>query len=91
MVSRALFQGRGFGSGIALNTVAAFAMMGSAYFTTQYLQSVLAMGTLEAALWSLAPSLVIGAAAPPARPWPRRWTGPTSSPAASPSPRPGSP
>ncbi|MFJ5020306.1 MFS transporter [Streptomyces goshikiensis] len=64
MVSRALFQGRGFGSGIALNTVAAFAMMGSAYFTTQYLQSVLAMGTLEAALWSLAPSLVIGAAAP---------------------------
>ncbi|MFI5636670.1 MFS transporter [Streptomyces goshikiensis] len=64
MVSRALFQGRGFGSGIALNTLAAFAMMGSAYFTTQYLQSVLAMGTLEAALWSLAPSLAIGAAAP---------------------------
>ncbi|MFF4445003.1 MFS transporter [Streptomyces sp. NPDC001502] len=65
MVSRALFlQGRGFGAGIGLNTVAAFAMMGSAYFTTQYLQSVLGMGPLEAALWSLAPSLVIGAAAP---------------------------
>ncbi|MFE2142119.1 MFS transporter [Streptomyces sp. NPDC059456] len=64
MVSRALFRGRGFGAGIALNTIAAFAMMGSAYFTTQYLQSVLGMGTLEAALWSLAPSLVIGAAAP---------------------------
>ncbi|MGW7437992.1 MFS transporter [Streptomyces sp. NPDC054849] len=64
MVSRALFQGRGFGAGVGLNTIAAFAMMGSAYFTTQYLQSVLGMGPLEAALWSLAPSLVIGAAAP---------------------------
>ncbi|QXE34517.1 MFS transporter [Streptomyces sp. GMY02] len=59
-------KGRGgvFGSGIALNTLAAFAMMGSAYYTTQYLQSVLGMDSLEAALWSLAPSLVIGAAAP---------------------------
>ncbi|MEU3060854.1 MFS transporter [Streptomyces subrutilus] len=66
MVSRALFAGRGFGAGVALNTLAAFAMMGSAYFTTQYLQSVLGMGTLEAALWSLAPSLLIGAAAPAA-------------------------
>ncbi|MFD8636719.1 MFS transporter [Streptomyces sp. NPDC059533] len=64
MVGRALFRGRGFGAGIGLNTIAAFAMMGSAYFTTQYLQSVLGMGTLEAALWSLAPSVVIGAAAP---------------------------
>ncbi|MEU6891371.1 MFS transporter [Streptomyces sp. NPDC046557] len=64
MISRALFRARGFGAGIGLNTLAAFAMMGSAYFTTQYLQSVLGMGTLEAALWSLAPSLAIGAAAP---------------------------
>ncbi|MFB7268867.1 MFS transporter [Streptomyces sp. NPDC056244] len=61
-------QGRGrggvFGYGIVLNTLATFAMMGSAYFTTQYLQSVLGMDSLEAALWSLAPSLVVGAAAP---------------------------
>ncbi|MFG2878062.1 MFS transporter [Streptomyces sp. NPDC048337] len=64
MVPRALFGRRGFGAGIGLGTIAAFAMMGSAYFTTQYLQSVLGMGTLEAALWSLAPSVVIGAAAP---------------------------
>lgn len=41
-------------------------MMGSAYFTTQYLQSVLDMSTLRAALWSVAPSLAIGAAAPTA-------------------------
>ncbi|MEU7553498.1 MFS transporter [Streptomyces sp. NPDC044571] len=64
MVSRVLFRNRGFGAGILLNTIAAFAIMGSAYFTTQYLQSVLGMGTLEAALWSLAPSVAIGAAAP---------------------------
>ncbi|MFJ4778426.1 MFS transporter [Streptomyces sp. NPDC088762] len=64
MVPRALFGGRGFGAAVGLNTIAAFAMMGSAYFTTQYLQSVLGMGPLEAALWSLAPSVVIGAAAP---------------------------
>ncbi|TQK51652.1 DHA2 family multidrug resistance protein-like MFS transporter [Streptomyces sp. SLBN-118] len=66
MISRELFRGRVFGSGIALNTIAAFAMLGSAYFTTQYLQSVLGMGTMEAALWSLAPSLAVGAAAPTA-------------------------
>ncbi|WP_405805876.1 MFS transporter [Streptomyces sp. NBC_00210] len=66
MISRELFRNRVFGSGIALNTAAAFAMMGSAYFTTQYLQSVLGMGTMEAALWSMAPSFAVGAAAPTA-------------------------
>ncbi|MFD9796176.1 MFS transporter [Streptomyces sp. NPDC059070] len=66
MISRELFRDRVFGAGISLNAVAAFAMMGSAYFTTQYLQSVLGMGTLEAALWSLAPSLAVGIAAPAA-------------------------
>ncbi len=38
--------------------------MGSAYFTTQYLQSVLGKSALEAALWALLPSVPIGAAAP---------------------------
>lgn len=66
MISRELFRGRGFGVGIGLNALAAFAMMGSAFFTTQYLQSVLGMSTMEAALWSLAPSLAVGAAAPAA-------------------------
>ncbi|MCX4448994.1 MULTISPECIES: MFS transporter [unclassified Streptomyces] len=66
MISRELFRGRGFGTGIGLNALAAFAMMGSAFFTTQYLQSVLGMSTMEAALWSLAPSLAVGAAAPAA-------------------------
>ncbi|MDJ0384598.1 MFS transporter [Streptomyces sp. G-G2] len=66
MISRDLFRGRGFAAGVAFNSISAFAMMGSAYFTTQYLQSVLGMGTLEAALWGLAPSVAVGAAAPTA-------------------------
>ncbi|WP_405700815.1 MFS transporter [Streptomyces sp. NBC_01383] len=66
MISRELFRARGFAAGIGLNALASFAMMGSAFFTTQYLQSVLGMGTMEASLWSLAPSLAVGAAAPAA-------------------------
>ncbi|MFF0095795.1 MFS transporter [Streptomyces canus] len=64
MISPALFRGRGFGPSVALNLISSFAMMGSAYFTTQYLQSVLGKSALEAALWALLPSLPIGAAAP---------------------------
>ncbi|MBD0421024.1 MFS transporter [Streptomyces sp. TRM S81-3] len=64
MISPALFRGHGFTPAVVLNTVSAFGMMGSAYFTTQYLQSVLGKSALEAALWSLLPSVLIGAAAP---------------------------
>ncbi|GAA2295130.1 MFS transporter [Streptomyces violaceusniger] len=64
MISPELFHHRGFGPSIALNALATFAMMGSAYFTTQYLQSVLGKGPLEAALWSLAPSVCVGIAGP---------------------------
>jgi len=64
MISPALFRGRGFAPAVVLNLVSAFAMMGSAFFTTQYLQSVLGKSALEAALWSLLPSVLIGAAAP---------------------------
>ncbi|RII15585.1 Antiseptic resistance protein [Streptomyces sp. YIM 130001] len=66
LVDPALFRGRGFGPAVALNLVAAFGMMGSALFTTQYLQSVLGKGPLEAALWSLLPSALVGFAAPAA-------------------------
>ncbi|CAM5630356.1 MFS transporter [Streptomyces violaceorubidus] len=64
MISPALFRGHGFTPALVLNTLSAFGMMGSAYFTTQYLQSVLGKSALEAALWSLLPSVLIGAAAP---------------------------
>ncbi|MEU6485597.1 MFS transporter [Streptomyces sp. NPDC046887] len=66
LVSPELFRSRGYRAGVALNCIAMCAMMGSAYFTTQYLQSVLGMGSMEAALWSVAPSLAVGVAAPTA-------------------------
>ncbi|MFF3940003.1 MFS transporter [Streptomyces phaeofaciens] len=64
MISPALFRGPGFAPAVVLNLVSAFGMMGSAYFTTQYLQSVLGKSALEAALWALLPSVPIGMAAP---------------------------
>nr|WP_310434224.1 MFS transporter [Streptomyces sp. 3330] len=64
MISPALFRGYGFAPALALNLVSAFGMMGSAFFTTQYLQSVLGRSALEAALWALLPSVPIGLAAP---------------------------
>ncbi|UUU25101.1 MFS transporter [Streptomyces sp. DSM 40750] len=64
MLSPALFRGHGFTPALVLNLVAAFGMMGSAYFTTQYLQSVLGKSALEAALWGLLPSVLVGVAAP---------------------------
>ncbi|GAA2272733.1 MFS transporter [Streptomyces ruber] len=64
MIPVSLFRARGFPPAVALNLIAAFAMMGSAYFTTQYLQSVLGKSALEAALWSLVPSVPIGVTAP---------------------------
>lgn len=64
MISPALFRGRGFAPSVALNLVATFGIMGSAFFTTQYLQSVLDKSAMEAALWALLPSVPIGMAAP---------------------------
>ncbi|GAA3816405.1 MFS transporter [Streptomyces chiangmaiensis] len=64
LVSPVLFRARGFAPALTLNLVSSFAMLGSAYFTTQYLQSVLGKSALEAALWALLPSVLIGFAAP---------------------------
>ncbi|MEV5438072.1 MFS transporter [Streptomyces sp. NPDC052682] len=64
LVAPDLFRRPGFSPAVALNLVAAFGMMGSAYFTTQYLQSVLDKSALEAALWGLLPSVPIALAAP---------------------------
>ncbi|MGW0433781.1 MFS transporter [Micromonospora sp. NPDC003197] len=64
MIDPALFRNRGFGSSVLTNLVAMFAIVGFAIFTTQYLQSVLGMRPLEAALWSLVPSLGVSVAAP---------------------------
>ncbi|MFI9205446.1 MFS transporter [Streptomyces sp. NPDC053048] len=64
MISRELFRHRAFGTGVGLNALAAVGMMGSAFFTTQYLQSVLGKSPMEAALWGLVPSLAVAAVAP---------------------------
>ncbi|KOV61712.1 MFS transporter [Streptomyces sp. MMG1121] len=64
LIPPALLKGRGFTPALVLNLVAAFAMLGSAIFTTQYLQSVLGKSPLSAALWSLLPSVFIGLAGP---------------------------
>ncbi|WP_327691768.1 MFS transporter [Streptomyces sp. NBC_00461] len=64
MIDPALFRNRGFAPSVALNLVASFGMLGPAFFTTQYLQSVLDKSAMEAALWALLPSVPIGMAAP---------------------------
>ncbi|MFF1453323.1 MFS transporter [Streptomyces sp. NPDC058274] len=64
LISPALFRGRGFAPAVVLNLISSFAMMGSAYFTTQYLQSVLGMSSMKAALWGLLPTVLVGVAAP---------------------------
>jgi MFS transporter, DHA2 family, multidrug resistance protein len=64
LIPPALLKGHGFAPALVLNLVAALAMMGSAIFTTQYLQSVLGKSPLAAALWSLLPSVFIGFAGP---------------------------
>ncbi|MFF7973667.1 MFS transporter [Streptomyces sp. NPDC007905] len=64
LIPPALLRGHGFTPALVLTLVSAFGMMGSAIFTTQYLQTVLGKSPLEAALWSLLPSVLIGVAAP---------------------------
>jgi DHA2 family multidrug resistance protein-like MFS transporter len=64
LIPPALFRSHGFTPAVVLNLLAAFGMMGSAFFTTQYIQSVLDKSALEASLWALLPSVLIGIAAP---------------------------
>ncbi len=64
MIELAMFRNRAFSGALAANTVGMLALVGNAVFMTQYLQLVLGMSPLKAALWSLAPSVVVGAAAP---------------------------
>ncbi|KRB43802.1 MFS transporter [Terrabacter sp. Root181] len=66
MVDPRLFAHRGFGGSIAVQVIGMFGVMGNAVLMTQYLQSVLGYSPLAAALWSLLPSIAVGAAAPTA-------------------------
>ncbi|MGN6752828.1 MAG: MFS transporter [Intrasporangium sp.] len=66
MVDLRLFRHKGFGGSVAIQVIGMFGVMGNAIVITQYLQSVLGLTPLVAALWSLVPSVVVGAAAPTA-------------------------
>ncbi|OFE18934.1 MFS transporter [Humibacillus sp. DSM 29435] len=66
MVDLRLFAQRGFSGSVTVQMVAMFGLMGNAVLMTQYLQSVLGFTALTAALWSLLPSVFVGAAAPTA-------------------------
>ncbi|GAA1387324.1 MFS transporter [Kitasatospora putterlickiae] len=57
-----LFRIRAFSGAISVNTMAMFAMMGFTLFTSQYLQLVKGMSPFGASLWSLVPSVGVGAA-----------------------------
>lgn len=60
---RALMERRTGGS-ILVNFIATFTLMASSLINTQFLQSVLGYSPFVASLWSVAPSVVVGAAAP---------------------------
>ncbi|GAA2061368.1 MFS transporter [Williamsia deligens] len=59
-----LFSDRQFAAAIAVNLMAMFGVVGNAVLVTQYLQSVLGYSPLAAALWSLAPTVVVAMVAP---------------------------
>ncbi|WP_211188618.1 MFS transporter [Gordonia asplenii] len=66
LVDITLFRDRRFATSIWINVIGMFAILGNAIIMTQYLQSVLGYTPLVAALWSLLPSVFVGAAAPAA-------------------------
>jgi DHA2 family multidrug resistance protein-like MFS transporter len=49
---------------IGVNCIAQFALLGNAVLLTTYLQMVLGLSALRAALWSLAPTVVVGMVVP---------------------------
>jgi DHA2 family multidrug resistance protein-like MFS transporter len=64
MIDLTLFRRRDFSAALTTNVIGTFALIGFAIFTTQFLQSVLGMSALKAALWCLVPSVGVGVAAP---------------------------
>lgn len=73
LVDLTLFGDRRFAASIWINVVGMFAILGNAIVMTQYLQSVLGYSPLVAALWSLLPSVFVGAAAPAAAAAAGKW------------------
>jgi DHA2 family multidrug resistance protein-like MFS transporter len=63
MVDVRLFRHRTFGISVLVNVLAMFALVGYALFTTQYLQLVLGLSPLGAALWSVPTTVAVAGAA----------------------------
>ncbi|MDE9364418.1 MFS transporter, partial [Luteipulveratus sp. YIM 133132] len=59
-----LLRRPGLGGSLAVNVIAQAGIIGNAILLTQFLQQVLGYGPLAAALWSLAPTVVVGGVAP---------------------------
>ena len=64
LLDMSLFRRRAFSAPLLVNLLAMVAMVGISVFTTQYLESVLGLSPLAGALWSLAPTVVVGGCAP---------------------------
>ncbi|MEH3154913.1 MAG: MFS transporter [Gordonia paraffinivorans] len=72
-----LVADRRVATSVGVNLTAMFGVVGNAVLVTQYLQSVLGYPPLTAALWSLAPTVVVVAVAPFSTTLAARWGGPT--------------
>lgn len=64
MLDMRMLAERRFATSIWTNLICMFALLGNSILMTQYLQSVLGLSPLRAAMWSLAPTVVVGAVAP---------------------------
>ncbi|HEY6761736.1 MAG TPA: MFS transporter [Baekduia sp.] len=64
MIELSLFRNPRFSGALAVNLMAMLGLVGFALFTTQYLQSVLGLSPLTAALWTLPAPLSVGVVAP---------------------------
>ncbi|KWT57474.1 MFS transporter [Streptomyces albus subsp. albus] len=66
MLDLELFRHRGYSVSVLMNLLSMFALVGSAVFVTQYLQTVRGASPLEAALWNMVPTIAVGGMAPAA-------------------------
>src|SRR6478609_1783336 len=64
LIDLGLLRRRSFGGPVLADVLAMFATVGMAVFFTQYLQSVLGLSPLTAALWSLVPAAGVAVMAP---------------------------
>ncbi|GHJ43833.1 MFS transporter [Catellatospora sp. TT07R-123] len=64
MLDLAVLRRSAFAGSVLASLLATFAMVGFAVLSTQYLQLVLGLSPLRGAMWSLVPTVGVGAAAP---------------------------